>query len=103
MAHTKAQKASKGNKDSISKRLGIKLFGGQKAINGNIIVRQRGEKVKAGVGVKVGNDYTLYAVADGVVTFGTRHGSKMVSVLPSVEGKIVSKVKKSETVTAPAV
>jgi len=92
MAHTKAQKAAKGNRDSISKRLGVKLYGGQNAINGNVIIRQRGLRVKAGEGVKVGRDYTLYAVADGVVTFGTRHDSKIVSVVPKKQES-----KKSET------
>lgn len=106
MAHTKAQKASKGNRDSVSKRLGVKLYGGQKAINGNIIIRQRGLKVKAGEGVKVGRDYTLYAVTDGIVTFGMRHGSKRVSVLAPETTEVTKKVAKpkvSEQVAPQAV
>ncbi|OGK16992.1 50S ribosomal protein L27 [Candidatus Roizmanbacteria bacterium RIFCSPHIGHO2_01_FULL_39_12b] len=82
MAHTKAQKSTKGNRDSVSKRLGVKLYGGQTAKNGSIIIRQRGLRVKAGEGVKVGSDFTLYSIRDGVVTFGMRQGSKFVSVMP---------------------
>jgi large subunit ribosomal protein L27 len=80
MAHTKAQKAAKGNKDSVSKRLGVKLYGGQTAKNGNIIIRQRGETVKAGVGTRVGHDYTIYAIRDGVVQFLKKQGRKVVAV-----------------------
>ncbi len=80
MAHTKAQKATKGNKDSISKRLGVKLFGGEKVHVGNIILRQRGLTVKAGEGTRVGRDYTIYAVKEGVVTFAKARGVKSVSV-----------------------
>ncbi len=90
MAHTKSQKASKGNRDSVGRRLGVKLYGGQMAKNGNIIIRQRGMEVRAGEGVKVGNDFTLYAITDGVVTFGQYHDRKIVSVVPrAVESKAV--------------
>jgi large subunit ribosomal protein L27 len=72
MAHKKGGGAVKGNRDSKSKRLGVKIFGGQKVSLGNIIVRQRGSKFLAGKNVKVGSDDTLYAVKDGVVRFKTK-------------------------------
>ena len=80
MAHTKSQKAAKGNKDSISKRLGVKLYGGQKIDNGNIIIRQRGLVVRAGDGVRVGKDHTLYAVRKGTVQFNKKRGRQYVQV-----------------------
>lgn len=81
MAHTKAQGAVKGNRDSLSKRLGIKLFGGQKAKVGAIIARQKGTKVRPGFGVGVGRDHTLFAMVDGVVKFRTKLGKKFVDVV----------------------
>ncbi len=81
MAHTKAQGSVKGNRDSKSKRLGVKLFAGQKATPGNIIVRQRGSKVFPGVGVSMGKDYTLFAVANGTIEFITKRGKKLVQVV----------------------
>jgi large subunit ribosomal protein L27 len=81
MAHTKAQGAVKGNRDSRAKRLGVKIYGGQKAIAGNIIVRQKGTKVRAGIGVSMGKDFTLFSVTDGTVTFKTLKGKKVVEVL----------------------
>lgn len=80
MAHTKSQKATRGNKDSISKRLGIKVYGGEKVRIGNIILRQRGMTFLAGDGTRLGHDYTIYAVKDGVVAFASRRGKKTVSV-----------------------
>ena len=76
MAHTKSQGAVRGNRDSISKRLGVKVYGGQRVINGNIIVRQRGTQYHAGKGVRLGNDYTVYAVIDGTVQFKDLRGKK---------------------------
>lgn len=81
MAHTKAQGAVKGNRDSRAKRLGVKIYGGQKASAGNIIVRQKGTKVNAGKGVSMGKDFTLFSVTDGTVTFKTLRGKKFVEVL----------------------
>jgi large subunit ribosomal protein L27 len=81
MAHTKAQGGVKGNRDSRSKRLGVKLYSGQKAIAGNIIVRQKGTKIYGGKGVSMGNDYTLFAMKDGIVNFKTRKGKKVVEVV----------------------
>lgn len=80
MAHTKAQGSVKGNRDSVAKRLGVKLYGGQKAIAGSIIIRQRGSEVVAGAGVGTGKDYTLFALVDGVVKFKKHQGKKMVEV-----------------------
>ena len=81
MAHTKAQGAVKGNRDSIAKRLGVKLFGGQKAKPGNILVRQKGTKFFPGSGVSMGRDFSLFAVVDGVVNFKKARGKKIVEIL----------------------
>jgi large subunit ribosomal protein L27 len=69
MAHKKGEGSVKNGRDSNSKRLGVKIFGGQPAIAGNIIVRQRGTVYHPGKNVGVGKDYTLFALADGVVEF----------------------------------
>ena len=69
MAHKKGAGSSKNGRESHSKRLGIKIFGGQAAIAGNIIVRQRGTRHHAGENVGIGKDHTLFALTDGVVTF----------------------------------
>ena len=81
MAHTKAQGSVKGNRDSVSKRLGIKLYGGEKAINGNILVRQKGTKFFAGKGASMGRDFTIYAITDGIVTFKNLKSKKFIEVL----------------------
>jgi large subunit ribosomal protein L27 len=81
MAHTKAGGTTKGNRDSNPKRLGVKLYGGQPAIAGNIIVRQKGTKVVAGKGVGMGTDFTLFALQDGTVKFGQKHGKKIVEII----------------------
>lgn len=80
MAHTKAQKAVSGNRDSISKRLGIKVYGGQKVKPGYIIVRQRGSRINAGSGAQLGRDFTIFALREGVVKFVQRRGEKYVYV-----------------------
>jgi large subunit ribosomal protein L27 len=72
MAHKKAGGSTRNGRDSESKRLGLKLYGGQKASAGNIIVRQRGTKFHPGVNVGCGKDHTLFATADGVVQFQTK-------------------------------
>jgi large subunit ribosomal protein L27 len=69
MAHKKGEGSVKNNRDSNSKRLGVKIFGGQAAIAGNIIVRQRGTKFHPGVNIGVGKDWTLYALTAGTVQF----------------------------------
>lgn len=81
MAHTKAQKAAKGNKDSISKRLGVKVYGGEKVFPGYIIVRQRGTKFNPGPGTILGRDFTIMAVKKGKVEFYQRKGEKYVAVV----------------------
>ncbi len=81
MAHTKAQGSVKGNRDSLAKRLGVKVFGGGKVVSGNIIIRQKGTRIFPGNGVEMGKDYTLFAVTDGVVSFRTRRGKQLVEVI----------------------
>ncbi|MEM4270852.1 MAG: 50S ribosomal protein L27 [Candidatus Pacearchaeota archaeon] len=81
MAHTKSQGAVKGNRDSEAKRLGVKIYGGQKVNSGNIIVRQRGTKFFPGNGVQMGRDFTLFAVQNGIVAFKTLRGKKVVEVV----------------------
>jgi large subunit ribosomal protein L27 len=83
MAHVKAGGTAAGNKDSVSKRLGVKIYGGQVAIPGNIIVRQKGTKYHPGEGVDMGHDYTIFAVIKGKVAFTTVRGKQFVSVLPA--------------------
>jgi large subunit ribosomal protein L27 len=86
MAHKKAGGSSRNGRDSESKRLGIKLFGGQSAIAGNILARQRGTKWHAGANVGMGKDHTLFALIDGRVQFNTKaKGRVFISVLPAVE------------------
>lgn len=83
MAHKKGVGSSKNGRESHSKRLGIKIFGGQKAINGNIIVRQRGTQHHPGTNVGIGKDHTLFATTDGVVTFRKKRNNRSyVSVMP---------------------
>jgi len=85
MAHKKAGGSSRNGRDSESKRLGVKIYGGQEIKAGNIIIRQRGTKVHPGVNVGCGKDHTLFAKADGVVQFETKgpRNRKFVSVLPA--------------------
>jgi large subunit ribosomal protein L27 len=93
MAHTKAGGSVKGGRDSAGQRLGVKRFGGQQVINGNIIVRQRGTRMEAGAGVGVGVDHTLFALRDGVVAFSTRQIQKFTgtkvrrTIVSVVDGK----------------
>ena len=88
MAHKKGVGSSKNGRESHSKRLGVKIWGGQKVIAGNIIVRQRGTKHNPGENVAIGKDDTLYALTDGIVNFrkGARNRS-YVSVLPDTEAE----------------
>lgn len=85
MAHKKAGGSSRNGRDSESKRLGVKLFGGQAVRAGNIIVRQRGTRFHPGVNVGCGRDHTLFAKADGKIVFETKgpHNRKYVSVQPA--------------------
>jgi large subunit ribosomal protein L27 len=83
MAHKKGAGSSRNGRESESKRLGIKLYGGQAAKAGNIIVRQRGTKHYPGENVGIGNDHTLFALIDGKIEFKRRRGNKsFVSVVP---------------------
>jgi large subunit ribosomal protein L27 len=72
MAHKKAMGSTANGRDSQAKRLGVKIYGGQPAIAGNIIVRQKGNKFWPGTGVSQGSDFTLFAVADGLVSFAEK-------------------------------
>lgn len=80
MAHTKAGGSTRQQGNRGGKRLGVKVFGGQKVISGNIIVRQKGSKFHPGTGVKMGRDFTLYAITNGTLEFITRLGRKFVTV-----------------------
>jgi len=82
MAHKKGQGSVKNGRDSRSKRLGVKKFGGQAVIAGNIIIRQRGTKVHPGVGVGMGRDHTLFALVDGKVLFD-REGRRVNIAAPA--------------------
>lgn len=81
MAHKKAGGAVKTNRDSISKRLGVKKYGGEAVAAGNIIIRQKGNKFFPGVGTKQGNDYTIFSVTSGKVAFKKRLGKTLVNVI----------------------
>ena len=86
MAHKKGEGSVKNGRDSQSKRLGVKIFGGQSAIAGNIIIRQRGTVYHPGKNVGVGKDYTLFALTDGVVEFKKgRQDRTFVSIAPVEE------------------
>ena len=86
MAHKKGGGSSRNGRDSNSQRLGVKRFGGQSVLSGNILVRQRGTKIKPGKNVGVGSDYTLFATAEGTVVFETLPtGQKRVNVVPAAE------------------
>ncbi|MBL4652181.1 MAG: 50S ribosomal protein L27 [Flavobacteriales bacterium] len=86
MAHKKGAGSSKNGRESESKRLGVKIFGGQLAIAGNIIVRQRGTRHNPGANVGLGKDHTLFALTDGIVTFKKKRDNKsFVSVEPLSE------------------
>ena len=86
MAHKKGVGSSKNGRESESKRLGVKIFGGQDAIAGNIIVRQRGTRHNAGENVGIGKDHTLFALVDGTVTFTKKRDNKSyVSIQPKAD------------------
>ena len=78
MAHKKGQGSSRNGRDSNAQRLGVKRFGGEQVLAGNILVRQRGTKFHPGVNVKRGGDDTLFAVANGTVKFETKKGNRKV-------------------------
>jgi len=85
MAHKKGEGSVKNGRDSQSKRLGVKIFGGQPAISGNIIVRQRGTEYHPGNNVGVGRDFTLFALTDGVVEFRKGRNNRTYISVKEVE------------------
>ena len=86
MAHKKAGGSSKNGRDSESKRLGVKMFGGQSAVAGNILVRQRGTQYYPGLNVGIGRDHTLFAKANGKVVFSRKaNNRRIVSIAPTAE------------------
>lgn len=91
MAHTKQKGSSKNARESASQRLGVKLFGGEIAKPGNIIIRQRGTKYIPGIGVRLGKDDTIYAIKEGKITFKTKKllkfdgSKKIVSIVNVIE------------------
>ncbi|MBQ3989328.1 MAG: 50S ribosomal protein L27 [Bacteroidales bacterium] len=86
MAHKKGVGSSKNGRESESKRLGVKIFGGQMAKAGNIIVRQRGTVHNPGENMGMGSDHTLYALTDGVVTFTRKRNNKSFVSIQPVQG-----------------
>ncbi|MFK7924846.1 MAG: 50S ribosomal protein L27 [Bacteroidia bacterium] len=87
MAHKKGGGSSRNGRESASQRLGVKIFGGQEVIAGNIIIRQRGTKFRAGENVGLGKDHTLYALTDGVVKFSDRTFNHKKRKIVSVEAE----------------
>ncbi len=84
MAHKKGQGSTQNNRDSAGRRLGVKKYGSETVIPGNIIIRQRGTKVHLGTGVGMGKDHTIFAKVEGVVKFdNVTRGKKRVSVVPA--------------------
>lgn len=81
MAHKKGGSTTRKNRDSISKRLGVKRYGGQKVWAGNIIIRQKGNKFYPGLGTKQGNDYTIFATISGKVAFRKRLNKTVINVI----------------------
>ena len=81
MAHKKGQGSVKNGRDSVSKRLGVKKFGSEEVVAGNIIIRQRGTKFYPGVGVMMGKDHTIFAVVEGQVSFTSSRNRKHINVI----------------------
>lgn len=103
MAHKKGAGSSDNGRDSNSKRLGVKLFGGQEAIAGNIIVRQRGTKFHPGNNVYMGKDHTLHAAVNGTVNFlRKRNDRTYVNILPGESADNTPKVAKAKKITPKA-
>ena len=97
MAHKKGEGSTQNGRDSNAKRLGVKLFGGQKAVAGNIIVRQRGTKFHPGDHVYLGKDFTLHAAVDGVVAFRkSRYDRTFVSIVPFEVAETVAQMPKAK-------
>lgn len=91
MAHKKSGGSSRNGRDSESKRLGVKKFGGEQVVAGNIIIRQRGTQWHPGVNMGMGRDHTLFALVDGAVKFTTKRGGRCyVSILPANDQQAVA-------------
>ena len=88
MAHKKGQGSSKNGRDSHSQRRGVKRFGGQEVIAGNILLRQLGTTFHPGKNVGMGRDYTLFALVDGAVNFGTAKGRRVINILPAAAAPV---------------
>ncbi len=85
MAHKKGQGSTQNNRDSAGRRLGVKKYGGEAVVAGNIVIRQRGTKVHPGKNMGMGKDHTLYALVDGVVRFERKDKKRQqVSIIPAV-------------------
>jgi large subunit ribosomal protein L27 len=92
MAHKKGGGSSRNGRDSQSQRLGVKKFGGERVLSGNILVRQHGTHIKPGRNVDVGKDFTLFATTEGVVVYeNLRDDRKQVSVIPAEEFQAAAK------------
>ncbi|MBK8243484.1 MAG: 50S ribosomal protein L27 [Saprospiraceae bacterium] len=103
MAHKKGEGSTSNGRDSNSKRLGVKLFGGQLAIAGNILVRQRGTKFHPGKNVGVGKDWTLYALTDGIVSFSkTIKDRNVIHVIPVTSAEVIAPAAPAPVVKAKA-
>jgi large subunit ribosomal protein L27 len=85
MAHKKGGGASRNGRDSNAQRLGVKRYAGEQVLSGNILVRQHGTRIKPGLNVGVGSDFTLFATSNGTVVYDLVQGRKRVNVLPVVE------------------
>ena len=83
MAHKTGGGSTRNGRDSNSQRLGVKRYAGQFVLSGNVLVRQHGTKIRPGLNVSTGKDYTLFATADGVVMFDVFHGHKRVNIIPA--------------------
>ena len=90
MAHKKAGGSSRNGRDSAGRRLGVKKFGSEQVLAGNIIVRQRGTKVHPGANVGLGKDHTIFSLIEGRVQFGKRAGRTIVSVVPAQEAAVAA-------------
>jgi len=86
MAHKKGGGSSRNGRDSNSQRLGVKRYAGEFVLSGNILVRQRGTKIKPGLNVKAGKDDTLFATMTGIVMYDVVRGKKRVNIVPQQEG-----------------
>ena len=101
MAHKKSGGSSRNGRDSAGQRLGVKKFGGERVIAGNILVRQRGTKYWPGVNVGLGRDHTLFATADGAVAYTTKRGDRTyVSIVPANENAMTEAAQPAQVMAA---